>query len=513
MCSGRMLRRSGLDARTAVALRSCDEQAPLREPNSFADIEACFPCTIWPAQDSRDASKIQQLDLIKRSDTSRWWLRKEGPMKVADYEAQAVATSQYGKPNEPGTATAPLLGLAAAIGSVMGVYKRYILGKIDLISRNRVLRHELGDLLWYAAVVASVSGLSLAEITEDNIAKIRKKYRATPETTDFDGTLSGYQRAALSTSDYGKEKNPGSAVPPLMGLAHAEGNIMNEYKLHKNTQPITAGMRTKLRTELGDLLWYSAVVAATIDLDLLDIAQDNLAKTRDRYGAHELAALPNFDHGYGPEEVFPRRMTIQFSEYKRDKNHVAELVLVEAQPNGFPDGPTNVLGDDGQPERNDDGTPKKRGYAVGQQVGNTLDDNSRRADGYRFHDAIHLGLAYVLGWSPNLRALLRIKRKSQDVTDRSEDGARARFLEEGLAAMLFRLSEGRGLFLEEHAISGDILDIIKDMTRGLEVEAIPAWAWRRAISQGFKAFHELHTNKGGILVADLDARTLAYRRA
>jgi hypothetical protein len=206
-------------------------------------------------------------------------------------------------------------------------------------------------------------------------------------------------------------------------------------------------------------------------------------------------------------------MTIQFSEYKRDKSHVAELVLVEAQPSGFPDGPTDVLGDDGQPELNDDGSHKKRGYAVGQQVGNTLDDNSRRADGYRFHDAIHLGFASVLGWSPNLRALLRIKRRSQDVTDRSEDGARARFLEEGLAAMLFRLSVGRGLFLEEQAISGDILDIIKDITQGLEVEGVPAWAWRRAISQGFKAFHELHRNKGGILVASLDERTLTYRRA
>jgi hypothetical protein len=41
-----------------------------------------------------------------------------------------------------------------------------------------------------------------------------------------------------------------------------------------------------------------------------------------------------------------------------------------------------------------------------------LNRNSRRIDAYRFHDAIHLGFMAVLGWSPTMRALLRLKRKS-----------------------------------------------------------------------------------------------------
>jgi hypothetical protein len=62
-----------------------------------------------------------------------------------------------------------------------------------------------------------------------------------------------------------------------------------------------------------------------------------------------------------------------------------------------------------------------------------LTDNSRRVDAYRFHDAIHMGFMAVLGWSPTMRAALRLKRKSDQQTDECEDGARAIFAEEGLA--------------------------------------------------------------------------------
>jgi hypothetical protein len=155
---------------------------------------------------------------------------------------------------------------------------------------------------------------------------------------------------------------------------------------------------------------------------------------------------------------------------------------------------------------------KKLGYQVGGELGDPLTDNSRRVDAYRFHDAIHMGFLAVLNWSPTLRALLRLKRKSNPETDECEDGARAIFAEEGLAAVLSRLAKRRTGFLIEASVDGEVIDVAKAAAVDLEVEPLPTWLWRRAICQGFQAMHQLSENGGGYLVADLDLRTLTYTK-
>jgi MazG C-terminal domain len=145
-------------------------------------------------------------------------------------------------------------------------------------------------------------------------------------------------------------------------------------------------------------------------------------------------------------------------------------------------------------------------------LGDQTDDNSRRADGYRYHDAIHMGFMAVLGWSPTMRALLHLKRKSENETDRTEDGARARFTEEGLATILARLAPRRMDFQGENSVDGEILDTAHALVRDTEIQSLPGWLWRRAISQGFVAMHQLDKNRGGYLLADLDMRTLTYSK-
>lgn len=97
-------------------------------------------------------------------------------------------------------------------------------------------------------------------------------------------------------------------------------------------------------------------------------------------------------------------------------------------PNAFPEGPIVLP------------TGKQVGYSVGDQLGDPLTDNSRYADGYRYHDAIHFGFMAILGWSPNSRSLLRVKRQSDPVKDECDDGAQSIFAEEGLAAVLSMLA-------------------------------------------------------------------------
>lgn len=169
-------------------------------------------------------------------------------------------------------------------------------------------------------------------------------------------------------------------------------------------------------------------------------------------------------------------------------------------PNAFPDGP--VPGPGGKPQ----------GFAVHAPLGDPLTDNARHPDVYRFHDAIHFAFMAVLGWSPNVRALLRLKRKSDPETDACEDGARAIFAEEGLAAVLAQLAGRRSNFLRETSVDNEVIEIAQAATSGLEPSVLPGWVWRRAVSQGFQAMHELAAHGGGYLVADLDSRQLSYQK-
>ena len=80
--------------------------------------------------------------------------------------------------------------------------------------------------------------------------------------------------------------------------------------------------------------------------------------------------------------------------------------------------------------------------------------------------------------------------------------------EEGLAAVLSRLAKRRAGLISETSIDGEVIDVAKAATTDLEVESLPGWLWRHAISQGFRAMHDLAENGGGYLIAELDERMI-----
>jgi hypothetical protein len=57
-----------------------------------------------------------------------------------------------------------------------------------------------------------------------------------------------------------------------------------------------------------------------------------------------------------------------------------------------------------------------------------------------------------------------------------------------------------------------VIEVARAAATSLEAEAVPGWLWQAAIHQGFRAMSLLGQNDGGYLVADLDARELAYRK-
>jgi hypothetical protein len=93
-------------------------------------------------------------------------------------------------------------------------------------------------------------------------------------------------------------------------------------------------------------------------------------------------------------------------------------MLCSASPNPFVDGPVAL------------DSEKFQCYAAPGQLGVGLTDNSRMDDGYRFHDAFYIGIMAALAWSPVMRSLLGVKRRSNPRIDAMDDGARAMKAEE-----------------------------------------------------------------------------------
>ena len=230
--------------------------------------------------------------------------------------------------------------------------------------------------------------------------------------------LQDYVDQAAATDDLGSDEK--AIRIALFGIAGEAGEVVSEAKKFFRAGDPLPGLEDRVSEELGDLLWYMALLARRLGLDLGEIAQQNLDKTGVLW-ASTMPPLPDYDDHPHDRQKLPRRMTIEFVE-----DRSGEIPVVRMMPQGE------------LSERFDYERDRERKL---DQLGDPLDDNAAIDDGYRYHDIIHLGHAAVLGWSPVLRALMGAKRKDVGDCDRVEDGARAIATEEGLTAFVFNYFE------------------------------------------------------------------------
>jgi hypothetical protein len=279
-------------------------------------------------------------------------------------------------------------------------------------------------------------------------------------------TLDEYQSAAAATDIEGDSHDP---VVPLLGLAGEVGSLIAEFKKKRRPDGLAyTGFEEVVVAELGDILWYLAALARRVGVPLSTVARGNLAKTRARWLLSKGPPPTSFDDGFPEGQRLPRLFEVTFTV-------AANQVLMRIE---------------------------------GEAIGDPIDDNSRVADGYRFHDAFHLGYLAVLGWSPIFRALLRRKRKADPETDRAEDGARACAVEEALAAYVFEMARAYDFFEGASHIDESILRGVKAVAGGLEVAARTTGDWERAILTGFAAWRGLRAADGGVVRVDQDRRTV-----
>lgn len=268
---------------------------------------------------------------------------------------------------------------------------------------------------------------------------------------------------------------------PILGLAGEVGELLNEYKKRLRDGEAHARFPDRVAEELGDILWYVAETATKFDLDLNDVAERNLEKTRARWGVPDDGGLlfaPKthaFDERFPESERFPRRIVADFRQWN-----------------------------------DQDGVLKARVFVDGKQMGQDLTDNAYQPDGYRFHDVFHLACLAVLGWSPVSRRNLGRKRRSAPKVDEVEDGGRAIVTEEGISALVFAYAADHNALQGVGSVDYDLLKAIRIMSARFEVSICTTGEWERAILLGYEVWKEVEKNQGGKVELDLDKRTIRY---
>lgn len=92
-----------------------------------------------------------------------------------------------------------------------------------------------------------------------------------------------YHDAAMVTKTYPQESSLWLTYPTL-GLVGEAGEVANKVKkIFRDKQgQVSEEDKAKIADELGDCLWYVAAICDDLNLDMSAIAENNIAKLRDR---------------------------------------------------------------------------------------------------------------------------------------------------------------------------------------------------------------------------------------
>lgn len=256
----------------------------------------------------------------------------------------------------------------------------------------------------------------------------------------------------------------------LLAMAGEVGTLVNDFR------PGAGGKAAAQRATLIAVMRRLIQAANEAGVTLEGAAVKNLHKIYDRWPQHRTYPEP-FDAEMDSEEQLPRRMTIDI--YERT---VGKQKFVYQRSNGA-------------------------------FVGDRLTDNAAEPDDYRFHDVFHYAYVAVLGWSPVVRSLLRLKRKSVPKIDEVEDGARATLIEEGVTTWLFGQAQQLKFFadVKRGGLPLDMLKDVRQFVEGYEAARCPLWLWEEAILQGYAAFRHLHEHRRGRVTIDFPNRRLRIK--
>ena len=111
--------------------------------------------------------------------------------------------------------------------------------------------------------------LELGTVTNEN-----HKYK---KISDLDMN----QKVALTTAIYPREQ---AIIYPTLGLTGEAGEVANKVKkiIRDGSNKNDDSMVSEIKSEIGDCLWYIAVLADDFDIKLSDISSTNIEKLANR---------------------------------------------------------------------------------------------------------------------------------------------------------------------------------------------------------------------------------------
>jgi len=262
---------------------------------------------------------------------------------------------------------------------------------------------------------------------------------------------------------------------PFLGIIGEAGSVLTELKKKLRDGEGYGAFKEKLQEELGDVLWYISTIATQHQLNLEEIAKSNIRKINDRFSEGDLSKFKIYDEKFEVPEQFPREFEIQFVPFEEGGKKKMKII-------------------------SKDGTP----------IGDPLTDNAHEDDGYRFHDLFHFGYVAYLGWSPVIRKLLKLKRKSNETIDEVEDGARAAITEELVTLFVYNHAQNHRLFKYSDRVDTDVLKTVQKLVSKIEVQDCTAKQWEVCIINSYKVFDELMKNNGGRVLVSIKNRRMIY---
>lgn len=96
-------------------------------------------------------------------------------MNFLEYQALAMRTAPATMPLEAALNMGGL-GLAGEAGEVVDILKKHLHHGHPLDAAK--VSKELGDVLWYVALIADRCGLNLNDVAKENVEKLKRRYPA-----------------------------------------------------------------------------------------------------------------------------------------------------------------------------------------------------------------------------------------------------------------------------------------------------------------------------------------------
>jgi NTP pyrophosphatase (non-canonical NTP hydrolase) len=411
---------------------------------------------------SADRKEVSLSDLLRKLRVQQLLNESgSGPLLLNEYQTFAQRTDQSATSIRLNGPSFLLLGLFGEVGSLLSELKKKFRDKEAYADFDRMLLEEFGDVLWYFSVVCSRVSLSLEALVGQ---AVRQDVPAHP----YMGGLNPSSFLDLQGSGLPLPISATAQSDALLELGSHVGKLLEDAKLAEDPNGLPM-----FESDLKSLFRYLLIAANAASVSLAAAAELNLAKIVSRWPLERVAGEP-YDEKSIPEEKLPTLIRMVF----RQKT-IGKKKYVFQSWNGV-------------------------------NIGDRLSDNAVQEDDFRFHDVFHLSYAAILGWSPVLRSLLRLKRKSEPIIDEVQDGARAILIEEGVATWVFSHSKELDFFSQIVSLDYSLLKAIQRFVVGYEVESRQLWEWEKAILDGFKVFRQLRENGGGTVVADMQSRTIQF---